>query len=319
MFVSHSSAVLKSRNIPRGSSGAKNCGLILTGDTLGIGFNNGVAVLNYYERHLGDYAKDTAHLSMLEHGAYGLLLDRYYGTEQGIPADQVHRIARARTKEERAAVDVVLSEFFKLKDGVWINGRAEEEINKIRNKIKAAQENGKRGGRPKSNQNKTEEKPSGFSVGYETETQQKAHQTPDTIHQTPLKAFSAKRKKTSLPDETVPKDSHIAKAREHGLIMETEIEAFRNYHKANGSLFMDWDAALHTWLQNAVKFSRKGGRNGSDQKHERRQKFIDALTGNNSAARTVDGTASALDSDAVQAHDPALWQPVQRSLGAGER
>ncbi len=25
--------------------------------------------MNYYERHLGDYAKDTAHLSMLEHGA----------------------------------------------------------------------------------------------------------------------------------------------------------------------------------------------------------------------------------------------------------
>ena len=46
--------------------------------------------------HLGDYAKDTAHLSMLETGAYRLLLDRYYGTEQGIPADQAHRIARAK-------------------------------------------------------------------------------------------------------------------------------------------------------------------------------------------------------------------------------
>ena len=61
--------------------------------------------MNYYERHLGDYAKDTGHLSMLEHGAYTLLLDRYYSTEEGIPADQVHRIARARTKEEKDAVD----------------------------------------------------------------------------------------------------------------------------------------------------------------------------------------------------------------------
>ena len=51
--------------------------------------------MNYYERHLGDYSKDTAHLTMIEHGAYGLLLDRYYGTEAGIPADQVHRIARS--------------------------------------------------------------------------------------------------------------------------------------------------------------------------------------------------------------------------------
>lgn len=63
--------------------------------------------MNYYERHLGDYSKDTAHLTMIEHGAYGLLLDRYYGTEAGIPADQVHRIARARTKEEKQAVDVI--------------------------------------------------------------------------------------------------------------------------------------------------------------------------------------------------------------------
>jgi uncharacterized protein YdaU (DUF1376 family) len=51
--------------------------------------------MNYYERHLGDYAKDTGHLSLLEHGVYTLLLDRYYATESGIPEDQGHRIARA--------------------------------------------------------------------------------------------------------------------------------------------------------------------------------------------------------------------------------
>jgi|GEM_PF-1138589 len=86
--------------------------------------------MNYYERHLGDYARDTAHLSMLEHGAYSLLLDRYYATEQGIPADQAHRLARARTREEKQAVDAVLEEFFTLQDGAWTNARAEEEIAK---------------------------------------------------------------------------------------------------------------------------------------------------------------------------------------------
>jgi uncharacterized protein YdaU (DUF1376 family) len=84
--------------------------------------------MNYYERHLGDYAKDTAHLNMLEHGAYSLLLDRYYGTEKGIPEDQAHRVARARSKEEKQAVDAVLEEFFVLQDGVFINRRAEKEI-----------------------------------------------------------------------------------------------------------------------------------------------------------------------------------------------
>lgn len=90
--------------------------------------------MNYYEHHLGDYAKDTAHLTMLEHGAYRLLLDRYYGTEAGIPADQAHRIARARTREEKAAVDAVLGEFFTPAGGVWINKRADEEIIRERKK-----------------------------------------------------------------------------------------------------------------------------------------------------------------------------------------
>lgn len=144
--------------------------------------------MNYYERHLGDYAKDTAHLSMLEHGAYNLLLDRYYSTETGIPASQAHRLARARTKEEKQAVDDVLAEFFTLTGDVWINKRSDEEIIKAQAKINAAKENGKRGGRPKKSkqgsENETQQKPSGLFMGSENETQQKPHQTPDTRHQT---------------------------------------------------------------------------------------------------------------------------------------
>lgn len=143
--------------------------------------------MNYYEHHLGDYAKDTAHLTMLEHGAYRLLLDRYYGTEQGIPADQAHRVARARSRDEKSAVDAVLGEFFTLIGGVWTNKRAEEEIQSAQGRINAAKENGKKGGRPKKekpgSENETQEKPSGLFVGSENETQEKAHQTPGTRHQ----------------------------------------------------------------------------------------------------------------------------------------
>lgn len=153
--------------------------------------------MNYYEKHLGDYAKQTRHLSMLEHGAYNLLLDRYYATEEGIPADQAHRLAGARTKEERDAVDAVLAEFFTLKDGVWIKNRVEEEIASARHKIETARQNGRGGGRPKSkpngipkaNQEQTQEKPTGFPVGNPEGTQgltgMKALQSPDTRHQTP--------------------------------------------------------------------------------------------------------------------------------------
>jgi uncharacterized protein YdaU (DUF1376 family) len=145
--------------------------------------------VNYYERHLGDYAKDTGHLTLLEHGVYTLLLDRYYATEAGIPSDQTYRIARARSEEECAAVDCVLSEFFHLDGNLWVNGRVEEELAKANVRIEAARMNGKKGGRPpktaKNNPTETQEKPTGLLLGSISETQQKAHQTPDTSIHTP--------------------------------------------------------------------------------------------------------------------------------------
>lgn len=105
--------------------------------------------MNYYHRHLGDYAKDTGHLTMMEHGAYTLLLDRYYSTEEGVSQDQAHRICRARTLPEKQAVDAVLDEFFTLEGGRWINRRADEEIAKMRSQAKKARVNGRSGGRPK--------------------------------------------------------------------------------------------------------------------------------------------------------------------------
>lgn len=164
--------------------------------------------MNYYEHHLGDYTKDTAHLSMLETGAYRLLLDRYYGTEKGIPADQVHRVARARSDEEKNAVDVVLDEFFQLENGVWLNRRAEEEIAKAQAKISAARGNGGKGGRPKKlvlgSEKETQQKPTGFLVGSENETQPKAHQSPITRHQTPEGEYQSSSVIPARDDDSPP-------------------------------------------------------------------------------------------------------------------
>jgi len=62
--------------------------------------------VNYYRRFPGDYARDTKHLSMLQHGAYCLLLDTLYSTGKPLPKDIVilYRICGASTKRERNAV-----------------------------------------------------------------------------------------------------------------------------------------------------------------------------------------------------------------------
>lgn len=95
--------------------------------------------MNYYARHLGDYAKGAGHLSMLEHGAYTLLLDRYYAAESPIAADQAHRMTRACSPEERAAVDAVLEEFFTLTADGWRHARCDAELEKYLDKSSKAQ------------------------------------------------------------------------------------------------------------------------------------------------------------------------------------
>jgi uncharacterized protein YdaU (DUF1376 family) len=84
--------------------------------------------LNYYERHIGDYLKDTSHLSLLEHGIYGRLLDVYYTREGAIPDAQAARLIGARSKEEREALTAVLAEFFVLTEGHWHQARCDIEV-----------------------------------------------------------------------------------------------------------------------------------------------------------------------------------------------
>ncbi len=107
--------------------------------------------MNYYERYLGDYQRDTATLSLLEHGAYTMLLDTYYATEMPLPAEmaRLYRVCRAVTAEEQAAVAYVVEQFFPVgPDGMRHNTRANEEIAKAQARIEVARNNGRGGGRP---------------------------------------------------------------------------------------------------------------------------------------------------------------------------
>lgn len=111
--------------------------------------------MNYYKRHLGDYARDTGHLSALEHGVYTLLLDWYYANERPIPPDKTERIGRGNPKETQT----VLEEFFKLTDSGWINRYADRVIAEYNAKADRNRQSGKLGGRPKKTQTVSKENP----------------------------------------------------------------------------------------------------------------------------------------------------------------
>lgn len=111
--------------------------------------------MNYYKRHLGDYARDTGHLTALEHGIYTLLLDWYYVNECPIPFDKAVRIARGNPEETQ----MVLEEFFKRGENGWIHSRADREIAEYTAKAERNREVGKLGGRPKKTQTVSKRNP----------------------------------------------------------------------------------------------------------------------------------------------------------------
>lgn len=108
--------------------------------------------MNYYKRHLGDYARDTGHLTALEHGIYTLLLDWYYINERPIPEEKAFRIARGNREETES----VLREFFTLTSEGWTHRRADREISEYHQRAETNRVTGRLGGRPRKNQVETE-------------------------------------------------------------------------------------------------------------------------------------------------------------------
>lgn len=106
--------------------------------------------MHYYQHNIGDYRRDTSHLSMLEHGAYRLLMDWHYLSEEPIPKEtnEVYRRLSARTEDERVAIQTVLKDYFEIGENGYFQGRCIAEIDAYRAKAKRAMTNGKLGGRP---------------------------------------------------------------------------------------------------------------------------------------------------------------------------
>jgi len=85
-----------------------------------------------YLHHIGDFNKATRHLSRIERSVYRDLIELYYETESPLQDDiqKLCRLIIATTKEERAAVNQMLLEFFHLTHRGYVQVRCELEIEK---------------------------------------------------------------------------------------------------------------------------------------------------------------------------------------------
>lgn len=145
--------------------------------------------MHKYLHHIGDFMRDTAHLSPVEECFYRRAIDWYYVNEKPLPLDleQVNRFLRAKTKTDRQAIESVLSDFFEKTASGFQHSRCEIELEKFRSKAEANRQNGKTGGRPRKNSDL--ENHSGFnsvSDGLISETRQNLNHKPLTNNHKPV-------------------------------------------------------------------------------------------------------------------------------------
>lgn len=205
--------------------------------------------MNYYKRHLGDYAKDTGHLTALEHGIYTLLLDWYYVNERPIPTEKAIRIAKGNQSETES----VLSEFFHLTEDGWRHHYADREIAAYQARAEINRVTGKMGGRPRKNQTETQ-------TVSETEPTENRVVTLASSH----KPVANKEQKTSapakgqrLPENWEPSEAGKQLAAENSIDWRRELEKFRDYWRARSgrdACKLDWDATWRNRIRDLVDY-----------------------------------------------------------------
>lgn len=200
--------------------------------------------MNYYPHHIGDYVKDTAHLKMIEDGAYRRMLDLYYTSEKPLPLDRakLYRWLRATSTEEQVAVDTVLAdEFFVERDDGWHHNRCDAEIDAARAKSDKAR--------------------TSAGLRWDCERNAKAHRTqcegnapnnqdPITNNQEPARRGSRLSKEWALPGEW-----RLLALKEQPTWTPAYCERvavmFRNHWtSASGQrgVKLDWKATWHNWV-----------------------------------------------------------------------
>lgn len=215
--------------------------------------------MNYIERHIGDYLKDTAHLSLLEHGVYARLMDVYYVRETGIPEADAARLIGARTKDEKEALANVLAEFFTLQDGIYRQARCDREIERYRKRADHNREVGKLGGRPRKTETQSfpkqepENNPLGFQEkpGDNPNRTLSRHQTPDTSN-TPPSGGVGRASRLPKPFELPQEWSDWANQERPDLDPAQVAAKFADYwHGKPGKAGtkLDWLATWRNWVR----------------------------------------------------------------------
>jgi uncharacterized protein YdaU (DUF1376 family) len=226
--------------------------------------------VNFYKHHIGDYAKDTEHLTWDEDHAYTRLMRVYYRDERPLPLEvgKVVRLVRAQSPTQKAAVETVLNEFFSKESDGWHNKRCDREIGQastqaeINRRIAAKRESAK-GART------VNESLNGSSTSHQKkqETKRQPIQTPDSrLHkpdsishqdQDSERASAPQPKRGSrIPDDFELTDARRLYAKDHDVNPDQAFALFTTYWRGksgSGATKIDWDATWQHWILKDAK------------------------------------------------------------------
>jgi len=207
----------------------------------------------YYRFFPGDYQRDTGDLTLMEHGAYRVLLDHYY-TRESLPSDKdrLYRICRAFSEDERNAVDVVVDRYFRISSGKLINKKADEEISERKAFIEAQSERGKRGA--EARWGKAQEEAEEVAQAMQPPLPKHKHEnslpspspSPSPLPKPSKKSIGEKRKRFIPP--TLDEVKNYCQERKNNV----DPEKWMNHYTSNGwkvgkNKMVDWQAAVRTW------------------------------------------------------------------------
>lgn len=155
--------------------------------------------MHYYKRNIGDYHKKAGRLSILQHGAYTLLIDSCYDREIFPTLEQAIDWVWASSESEVDAIKFVLKKFFTEEDGLFVQSRIQEDLDKyhannlINKRIAIEREKKKK--QTKGDAKSTKREPTVNDI-VDLSNEAPPNQEPLTINQEPL---------TNNKDQSLPK------------------------------------------------------------------------------------------------------------------
>ena len=199
--------------------------------------------MHYYRHHIGDFLKDTGHLSNDQMGIYLRMLWKYYLDEKPL-IDDCESIAFAMRSDEKT-VHLILRHFFVLQDGGWKHNRCDKEIADYHDKKeKAANSANARWSNATPMRTHTERNANAPVFD--------ANQEPRTNNQEPL---LKKQRGSRLPQDFVLSKewSDFCTQQRPDLNLQNTFDSFKDFWTAkagSGGVKLDWLATWRNWVRN---------------------------------------------------------------------